>query len=545
MRGFSWLILLCLSIPLLAGAADAGSLHQEGWALYRQGRHQAALEKFQAAIEQDRNNGWHYFGAGLVLRAGLSDPDKALQYQTQALRLLPAEPDVCLEYALCLDARKRYIEALVYFTNSLTLFERKGQPPYTWISLTLAAYHLFHLSQKDYPRAIRICQEMRTDSRFSMQEKDTALDWQAYAWYQLGDFDHYVPLAQLYLEKGENQDARRAHQERLACWYYQQGMLEDAWKIARERGPEWWLTRRLAPHTVTLTGDFRLKKITQTRYQHLTPGRYYIPLPVNAYGQQFISLVSRPAPLRIIREGRYVMAEYDFSAGFPEHLLMTIQVRIQENNQMPRSTGPLPATEMPYFRKYQDSYFDLDSPVLQQVVKQVTLNITEPLAQARALQGWVSSNIIHIMKYPAYCRVLEDGSTVFATEKIPDYPNLTAIVQAKKGHCHHISDVYYGLCTLAGIPVRVIDGLIIDPDPAKNKGVCQEHYTVEIYDTEQKQWFYVEPQDTFFFGISQFWHIITGYEMLKVKYPNCIPLTGLRWEEAYYLGNPAALTYTY
>ena len=265
---------------------------------------------------------------------------------------------------------------------------------------------------------------------------------------------------------------------------------------------------------------------------------------MNNYFQKLVSFQSSEGDLKINSEGSLNKAEFDFQGKFPETIKWTLVVDSFIKNPSEESElgdEKITPEELTYFSSHKDSYFNYDDPAIMAKVKDLTKGLTNQREKIRTIHNWVSSNITHILKISSYQSVLPGGEIVFDEKKMPDYRNVSSIFQAKIGHCRHISELFIGMCRAAGIPARMIWGLISHPDVMKETGISGEHFTAEVYDQDKQTWLYVEPQLAFHYGINQFWHIISSEEEINRNTKNRIDVVDLRWNEFYKLGHQKSM----
>lgn len=269
-------------------------------------------------------------------------------------------------------------------------------------------------------------------------------------------------------------------------------------------------------------------------------------MPMDTEYQTFVSLKSSPMYEKIEKNDRYNLAYFNFTKGFPEKLELEIMIHNRVVNRKPEQIQAYDQDldGIGHYANYKDAYYDINNPILINGVKKITKGLKNELEMVTAIHQWTQTNVKHILTIPRFQKKMPDGSVVFNTSMIPKYNKISEIYREKIGHCHHITDLFIGLCRIAHIPARKIWGLTISADINRFSGICGEHYVAEIYDPVKKEWFYVEPQDTKFFGINQFWHIISSTEELDKKYKNIIDLVGIRWIEFYYMGNTGCMSYT-
>lgn len=488
---------------------------------------------------------WVFSSASHIYREKLKNPQKSMQYLNEGLLLFPKAVNIHLEMGLALGSMKKYPQALESFNRAHEIYEEQKNPPPGWLPLTIAAYHLYHLDPASPKEAVPYLYELLKGD-FSQEQKDTAADWLAYTYYQLKQWDRYVPLAAEYVKTGKNKDAVKAHLERLTHHFFDQGNLSEALRYGKERGNDFWITKMLLPRTVVLKGTFHLKKIMATYYPSTKAGMVAMPMPIDSAYQSFVSLKSSSEYNKIEKDGRYNLAWFDFGKGYPDIITLEITLKNQVVNNRPgmmKSCGPDPEGNC-YYANHKDAYFDFDSLPVEAGVRSITKDSSDDMERALSLHRWVSENVTHILKIPEYQKKMPDGSIVFDTSKIPQYHKISEIYQRKIGHCHHISNLFIGMCRAAHIPARKIWGITISADVQKTAGICGEHYVAEMYDPGADSWFYVEPQDAKFFGINQFWHIIFITDELARKHQHLIDLVDIRWMEFYNLGNTGCMSYT-
>jgi len=507
------------------------------------------IENYKKAIvvfenKKEKPPEWIYNVITEVFRNEYKFPEKALPYIEDGLVHYPDSIDLTLNKALIYDDLKELDNAIKYFEKTLSLHKSQDKTPASWLLLTVASYYLFHLKEKNYDRALTILEEA-IDEQNNVKDKDTARDWICYGLYHKKDYDKYIPLTEEYIQTGLSNDAKSAHADRLANLFFNQGNFEKTKKYAEIVTGDFWLKPLFKEKTITLNAHFRLNKIMKDYFPYHKKGEYIIPLPINTIYQTLLSVKSKPEYKKLEKDGRYNLLYFDFTGGYPETLELTFSIKmnmVSINEQAIESITDKndPLYEYAYLK---NDYYDIDNPIIKDKTNEIVKSAKNDYEKVKLIHQWVSENVRHILNIKEYQSYDKNGNLIFDTSKIPEYKKVSEIMISKIGHCHHISDLFIGMVRTQNIPVDKIWGIAISADTNIKSGTAHEHYTVELFDKNKKEWFYVEPQDKKFFGTNQFWHIILSSTELEKKYTNFIDITFLQWAEFYYYGNPDALIF--
>jgi hypothetical protein len=523
---------------------------EEALALSDCGNYNSAMASFDTALAKFKKQGknapdWVYPTIGYICRDKLKNPRRSLPYVQEGIKLYPDKPGAYLELGLAQGSLSDFFPALDNFTRALAMYRKDKETPPSWLLVTIAACHLYNCEPKSPDKAVPYLEDVLRGP-CSPEDRDTARDWLAYARYAMKQWDDYVPRAKDYIRDGKNIQAVKAHSDRLSNYYFNLGDFEQAQLYGKLRGDDFWITRVLSPRTIVLKGSFHLKKIMAEYHRGTRPGLMAVPMPMNTAYQNFVSLTASQPYVKIEKEGRYNLAYFDFSKGFPDIFTVAITVKNRTVSERPAVLHSCePGDSGPgYYVKCSEPYFDCDNPALMSGVKEITKNCATDTDRALALHRWVSANVKHILTLPQFQKKMPDGTVVFNAAMIPQYGRISEIYRRKIGHCRHITNLFTGMCRAARLPVRMIWGITISADTGKNTGVCQEHYVAEMYDPAKDSWFYVEPQDARFFGVNQFWHIIFSTDELETRRSDLLDLVNLRWIEFYNYGNEGCMTYS-
>jgi len=208
---------------------------------------------------------------------------------------------------------------------------------------------------------------------------------------------------------------------------------------------------------------------------------------MNTEYQSFISLESTPGYKEIKKDGRMNYAVFDFSKGFPANLKMVITMKNQLIDMTPDSIDAFDRSddEAGYFANFSDNYYDLENPVLKNLVNEITKNHETLKDKVLAIYKWIGANI----KYG-----------VNKVNKVSE------LLIKKIGHCTQISALFVAMCRILKVPARIIGGYIMRIDKSNGEGdSVSAHDVVEVYDNIKKRWFYIEPQAFIPFGLVTSW----------------------------------------
>jgi tetratricopeptide (TPR) repeat protein len=445
------------------------------------------LISMNKAIEFDKTVPLFYRRKAAALE-NLGRFNESLDELFKAVPLSVNEPWVYAELSNVYIKLKKYKEAVDSYEKAIPLLKQTNQKIPVWIYNNIAAWSLFEINPKDYNRVIKYANCI-IEGDYEIQQKKEAYKY-------------------------------------LAQTYYNQIKIKEAYTNAKLAGDDFWLTKMLSPRTIIFSMTFPFNKLMKKIYSNVSPGIISFNLPMDTAYQKFVSLESNIPYKEIIKKGRFNIVYYDFSKGFPDLLKLKITVK----NEIISQSSDLIASykgsdqEISYFANLANDYYDLNNPVLHGIIKKITDGYSTQNERIKIIHKWTAENIIHI-------GILNPDIT---PEQWPVYKTVSEIVNAKKGHCVHISDVFMALCRIEKIPVRMINGIAMSADVNKTKGKTEWHYVVELYDNAKDMWIYVEPQSISNFGINQFWHIVFDTETKEKKPDNFLRINDFLFETQYF-----------
>ena len=409
-------------------------------------------------------------------------------------------------------------EGVVFARQAYLLAKDNGIKPDYRLIFNLC-WDLQLISPPDYEQAKIICSEAAVHYP---RQKLIALQMKMNALLNTREYGEVEKIIQQELKAlDESQFSEYLH-AKLAEYYYYTGNLELSEKYARKAKKE--DIQGFMPRIVTITHDYRLKIAVPKHYKSLKKDFVYIPLPMNTYYQEFLSLSSTPPQVSIVKKGRYNYAVYDFREDFPERLKMIIKVKtfssarkIKELKNYENS-----ADEPGFYANEHTRYYNYTDPLIAELVGKITAGKTSNLEKARAVYDWVSSNMIHDS------RVTEEQKREL-NQNMPK--NIVSYLKAGYGDCAQISGLYIGMMRQLKIPVRSLFGMFYSLR-SNNEIMATNHVTAEIYDPKQNEWIYVEPQGNPHYLSSNPKHIIYsflphGYFNKLKNYVNYIPISSI------------------
>lgn len=442
--------------------------------LLKQGNHSQALLLYQKAVQLHIYFGEAYQGLGIVFEK-LKKYHEALASLNKAAILLPDDPWIYCHLARNYYSTKNIHKVLENYDKAIAVFKRLNRKIPAWILLNASMYCYTELKPKDPLRAIRYAKEVIAGD-YETNQKKGAYESMAFSFFEMND-------------------------------------LINALKYAKLRGNDFWMTRQLSPRKIVFHISIRFQELMRTTFRYLKPGLLKIHMPMDTPYQNFISLESMPRSLKIIKEGRENLALFDFSRGFPEKLNLKITLKNIVVNTSPERIYQVTSgndeirkfADRTYFKSFAGMQYDIDNPVLVNKVKEITRNDNTPKEKILSIIQWIKANIVHDSNIPQY-----------ANNPV-NFRRISEVLMARHGYCTQISALFIGMCRMLNIPARMIQGLHLTPDPHVTRGKVGAHDCVEIYDSENKQWIYVEPQGYSRLGINYWGHIVFYSERLAPR----------------------------
>ena len=450
------------SIQSIEAFKEAQKLYKQAEVLYYKKKYNEALILYQKAVQLAPDYGEAIRDIGLIYEK-FKNYNKALQFLLKAAMLMPDNPWVYSYIAINYSAINNTTKAIENYDKAINVIKKLNLKVPAWILINVSYQCLKKLIPIDYNRAIYYAKVIY-DGDYEREHKNKAL-------------------------------------ELIAEAYYLQKNLSNALYYAKLRGKDYHLTKALLPRTIICTISLNLNKLMKTCYSWVKPGIISINLPINTEYQSFISLVSTPRHKEIRKEGRVNYAVFDFSKGFPANLKMVITMKNQLIDMTPDSLSTFDRSddEAGYFANLSNDYYDLNNPVLKNLVHEITKNHETLKDKVLAIYKWIGLNI----KYG-----------VNRTNKVSE------ILIKKIGSCTQFSALFIAMCRILKVPARIISGYIMRIDQSNGEGdSVSAHDVVEIYDNNKKRWFYVEPQAFIPFGLVTSWDnysmIIYQTELMK------------------------------
>ncbi|MBP7585956.1 MAG: hypothetical protein KBA61_18070 [Spirochaetes bacterium] len=517
--------------PVVDTASAYGRMkdYQQSLLYYRKG-----IGLFDARKQKPWN--WVLTETSTILRYHLNKPAEALSFLADVSEKygMNDEPDILLEQSRAHINLKQFDKALYYNDKTLEAFAKRKERPYLWSLLDPASVYLFSKNPAEPDRALPYLEKCLSLD-FSGEEKDTPLDWIAYAHYLKKNDAEFLRYANLYLDRGKNPQARKVQAGRLAEYYYKHGDLDKAYALAELQGKDSYLHRLLSIRKLDLNIEFHLQEIMRKHVKWVRPGLVYLSLPKDSHYQKLLSLKSSPPYARIDRNNGEQVVCFDFTRGFPNVLRLEMNIQYRMTWALPEKvrfhTGTGGKNDIYAHRK--SDYMDIDNPVFVNRVKEIAGNGATPYEKIAAIKNWISTNVVYFTDLP------EHRDALGKPEKWITFNRVSEILTAKKGHCGHYSDLFTAMCRALHIPARTIQGILINLDE-RHPGY---HIVSEVYEAPTDRWLFIEPQHWVTLGNHSLQVIFTPDYQPGEKNAVFLDTIYLHHQESFMINNKTNITY--